>query len=119
MTCGRVPGGMQQDRPAEPLDGPGGCYVVQAVAGGAGGSKSVRTGFRVGDGGSVRELTPAQIDSIVKVTRGGTPAAVEGPGGHFAAHGRSCYTSVLTPPPTPTTRRSGFPGRTCAPSTSS
>jgi hypothetical protein len=67
VVYGEVPRGMQQDRPAEPLEGGAGCYVVQAASGGgAGGSKSVRAGFRVSADGSVAELSAAEIDSLVR-----------------------------------------------------
>jgi hypothetical protein len=71
VTYGTVPRGMTEDRPAEPLDAGGGCYLVQAIsAAGAGGAKGLRTGFRTDATGSPRELTSAQIDSIVKMPRG-------------------------------------------------
>ena len=66
VTYGRVPGGMHEDRPATPLGGAGACYVVQASGGGAGRTKSLRTGFRIADDGAAQELTPAQIDSILR-----------------------------------------------------
>jgi hypothetical protein len=70
VAYGRVPAGMQEDRPAEPLERSRGCYVVQAVsAGGAGGSKGARAGFRVSAGGSVAPLSAAEIDSLVRAPR--------------------------------------------------
>jgi hypothetical protein len=65
VTYGIVPDGMQEDRPATALDGPGACYVVQAAGAGASGSNSLRTGFRITEAGTVRELTAAEIDSVL------------------------------------------------------
>jgi hypothetical protein len=66
VVYGDVPDGMQEDHPASPLGGSGACYVVQAAGGGGGGARTLRTGFRITESGATRELTPAQIDSIVR-----------------------------------------------------
>jgi hypothetical protein len=71
ITYGIVPDGMQEDRPATALDGSGACYVVQAAGAGASGSNSLRTGFRITGTGTARELTAAEIDSLLEAPSAG------------------------------------------------